>query len=86
VEREAAAGPAAASISPAPRAPSGDGPLLHHIGLYAYRRAALERSSRCRRRRSERREKLEQLRALTAGMRIDIAHRRHRAARRRHPG
>ena len=54
-------------------APHGDGPLYHHIGLYAYRRAALERFVRLPVSMLERREKLEQLRALEAGMRIDVA-------------
>lgn len=54
-------------------APSGDGPLYHHIGLYAYRRAALERFVGLAPSPLERREKLEQLRALEAGMRIDVA-------------
>jgi 3-deoxy-manno-octulosonate cytidylyltransferase (CMP-KDO synthetase) len=54
-------------------APYGDGPLYHHIGLYAYRRAALERFVRLPPSALERREKLEQLRALEAGMRIDVA-------------
>lgn len=54
-------------------APSGDGPLYHHIGLYAYRRAALERFVGLPPGILEQREKLEQLRALEAGMRIDIA-------------
>ncbi len=53
-------------------APFGDGPLYHHIGLYAYRRAALERFVRLLPSALERREKLEQLRALEAGMRIDV--------------
>jgi len=52
--------------------PSGDGPLYHHIGLYAYRRAALERFVTLPPGILEQREKLEQLRALEAGMRIDI--------------
>lgn len=52
-------------------APSGDGPLYHHIGLYAYRRAALARFVSLRPSPLEQREKLEQLRALEAGMRID---------------
>ena len=55
------------------RAPWGDGPLLHHIGLYAYRRAALARFVALPPSPLERRERLEQLRALEAGMRIDIA-------------
>jgi 3-deoxy-manno-octulosonate cytidylyltransferase (CMP-KDO synthetase) len=54
-------------------APYGEGPLYHHIGLYAYRRAALERFVRLPPSPLERREKLEQLRALEAGMRIDVA-------------
>ena len=54
-------------------APWGEGPLLHHIGLYAYRRAALARFVALPPSTLERREKLEQLRALEAGMRIDIA-------------
>ncbi|HYA07000.1 MAG TPA: 3-deoxy-manno-octulosonate cytidylyltransferase [Xanthobacteraceae bacterium] len=53
-------------------APAGDGPLYHHIGLYAYRRAALERFVALPPSPLERREKLEQLRALEAGMRIDV--------------
>jgi 3-deoxy-manno-octulosonate cytidylyltransferase (CMP-KDO synthetase) len=54
-------------------APSGDGPLYHHIGLYAYRRAALARFVKLPPSVLERRERLEQLRALEAGMRIDVA-------------
>lgn len=54
-------------------APSGEGPLYHHIGLYAYRRAALERFVALPPSPLERRERLEQLRALEAGMRIDVA-------------
>ena len=54
-------------------APYGEGPLYHHIGLYAYRRAALERYVALPPSPLERREKLEQLRALEAGMRIDVA-------------
>ena len=53
-------------------APAGDGPLYHHIGLYAFRRAALERFVTLPPSPLERREKLEQLRALEAGMRIDV--------------
>jgi 3-deoxy-manno-octulosonate cytidylyltransferase (CMP-KDO synthetase) len=52
-------------------APWGEGPLLHHIGLYAYRREALERFVGLPPSDLELREKLEQLRALEAGMRID---------------
>ena len=53
-------------------APWGAGPLLHHIGLYAYRRAALERYVALPPSPLEIRERLEQLRALEAGMRIDV--------------
>ena len=52
-------------------APWGDGPLYHHIGLYAYRRDALERFVALKPSPLEMRERLEQLRALEAGMRID---------------
>ena len=54
------------------RAPWGDGPLFHHIGLYAYRRRSLERFVALPPSALELREKLEQLRALEAGMRIDV--------------
>jgi 3-deoxy-manno-octulosonate cytidylyltransferase (CMP-KDO synthetase) len=53
-------------------APFGAGPLYHHIGLYAYRRAALERFVTLPPAPLERREKLEQLRVLENGMRIDV--------------
>jgi 3-deoxy-manno-octulosonate cytidylyltransferase (CMP-KDO synthetase) len=53
-------------------APYGDGPRYHHIGLYAYRRAALQRFVALPPSPLEQQEKLEQLRALEAGMRIDI--------------
>jgi 3-deoxy-manno-octulosonate cytidylyltransferase (CMP-KDO synthetase) len=53
-------------------APWGDGPRYHHIGLYAYRRAALERFVALPPSMLEQQEKLEQLRALEAGMRIDV--------------
>lgn len=53
-------------------APSGEGPLYHHIGLYAYRREALARFVSLPVSPLEKRERLEQLRALEAGMRIDI--------------
>ncbi len=54
-------------------APHGEGPLYHHIGLYAWRRAALDRFVALPPGVLERRERLEQLRALEAGMRIDVA-------------
>jgi len=50
---------------------TGRGPHYHHIGLYAYRRPALERFVKLPPSANEQREKLEQLRALDAGMRID---------------
>lgn len=53
--------------------PHGDGPLFHHIGVYAFRRAALDRFVRLQPSPLERRERLEQLRALENGMRIDVA-------------
>jgi 3-deoxy-manno-octulosonate cytidylyltransferase (CMP-KDO synthetase) len=52
-------------------APTGDGPLYHHIGIYAYRREALDRFVSLPPATLERRERLEQLRALENGMRID---------------
>jgi 3-deoxy-manno-octulosonate cytidylyltransferase (CMP-KDO synthetase) len=52
-------------------APWGDGPRYHHVGLYAYRRRALQRFVALPQSPLERQEKLEQLRALEAGMRID---------------
>jgi 3-deoxy-manno-octulosonate cytidylyltransferase (CMP-KDO synthetase) len=54
-------------------APAGEGPLYHHIGIYAYRRAALERFVSLRPSPLELRERLEQLRALENGMRIDVS-------------
>lgn len=54
-------------------APWGEGPLFHHIGLYAYRRAALERFVTLPPAQLEQREKLEQLRALANGMTIALA-------------
>lgn len=53
-------------------APSGEGPLYHHIGLYAYRRSALDRFVSLPPSPLEKRERLEQLRAVEDGMRIDI--------------
>jgi 3-deoxy-manno-octulosonate cytidylyltransferase (CMP-KDO synthetase) len=55
------------------RAPSGEGPLFHHIGLYAFRREALQRFVALPPSPLELREKLEQLRALEAGMSIAVA-------------
>ena len=54
-------------------APSGEGPLWHHIGLYAYRREALARFVALPPSPLERRERLEQLRVLEDGMRIEVA-------------
>lgn len=54
-------------------APHGPGPLYHHIGIYAYRRQALDRFVALPPSPLEKRERLEQLRALEAGMRIDVA-------------
>ncbi|RDV04453.1 3-deoxy-manno-octulosonate cytidylyltransferase [Undibacter mobilis] len=51
----------------------GPGPHYHHIGLYAYKRAALERFVKLPPSANEQRERLEQLRAMDAGMRIDVA-------------
>ncbi len=55
------------------QAPWGDGPHYHHIGIYAYRRASLQKFVGLPPSPLELREKLEQLRALEAGMRIDAA-------------
>jgi 3-deoxy-manno-octulosonate cytidylyltransferase (CMP-KDO synthetase) len=55
------------------RTPSGEGPLYHHIGIYAFRRAALARFVGLPPSVLEVREKLEQLRALEAGMTIGVA-------------
>lgn len=52
-------------------APYGEGPLFHHVGIYAYRRKSLERFVSMPPSVLETRERLEQLRALEAGMRID---------------
>ena len=54
-------------------APWGEGPLYHHFGMYAYRRPALERFVSLAPSPLEKREKLEQLRALEDGMRIDVS-------------
>ena len=54
-------------------APSGEGPLLHHIGLYAYKRLALYKFVAAAPSVLEKREGLEQLRALAIGQRIEIA-------------
>ena len=51
--------------------PFGDGPVYHHVGIYAYRRAAITRFCALPPSPLELRERLEQLRALEAGMRID---------------
>jgi 3-deoxy-manno-octulosonate cytidylyltransferase (CMP-KDO synthetase) len=57
--------------------PWGDGPRWHHIGIYAFRRPALDRFVALPPSLLERREKLEQLRALEAGMRIACARMAH---------
>ena len=57
----------------APPAPSGPGPLYHHIGLYAYRRRRSKASSQRRNPSLEKRERLEQLRALASGMHVQVA-------------
>ena len=54
-------------------APNGNGPMYHHIGLYTYKRHALERFVKLPISPLEQQEKLEQLRALENGMRIDVA-------------
>ena len=54
--------------------PSGEGPYYHHIGIYAYRRSALERFVTLPPSELEKRERLEQLRALEAGMKIAAAY------------
>ena len=54
-------------------APSGDGPVYHHIGIYAFRREALDRFATLPPSPLERRERLEQLRALEAGLSIGVA-------------
>jgi 3-deoxy-manno-octulosonate cytidylyltransferase (CMP-KDO synthetase) len=54
-------------------APSGEGPLFHHVGIYAFRREALSRFVKLPPSPLETREKLEQLRALEAGMTIAVA-------------
>jgi 3-deoxy-manno-octulosonate cytidylyltransferase (CMP-KDO synthetase) len=48
----------------------GEGPVFKHVGVYGYRRAALERFNASPPSPLERREKLEQLRALEMGMTI----------------
>ena len=54
-------------------APHGSGPLYHHIGIYGYKRESLEKFITLPPSTLEKREKLEQLRAIEAGMRIDVA-------------
>lgn len=55
------------------RAPWGEGPIYKHVGVYAFRRSALERFVALPPSPLEKRERLEQLRALEAGVRIDVA-------------
>ena len=66
------AAPARALYFTRATAPHGEGPLYHHLGIYAYRRSALERFVSLRPSTLEKREQLEQLRALEDGMRIDV--------------
>lgn len=71
-------GEGAARVAPAlyfsrAAVPWGEGPHWHHIGIYAFRRAALDRFVTLPASPLERRERLEQLRALEAGMRIGVA-------------
>jgi 3-deoxy-manno-octulosonate cytidylyltransferase (CMP-KDO synthetase) len=73
VEREPGAPRGRALYFTRASAPTGEGPLLHHIGLYAYRRDALTRFVAQPPAALERAERLEQLRALAMGMRIDVA-------------
>lgn len=54
-------------------APHGEGPVYHHIGIYAYRRASLERFVELKPSYLELRERLEQLRAIEDGMRFDVS-------------
>lgn len=67
------AGPLRALYFTRATAPYGEGPLYHHIGIYAFRRPVLARFVSLPHSELERREKLEQLRALEAGMHIDVA-------------
>jgi 3-deoxy-manno-octulosonate cytidylyltransferase (CMP-KDO synthetase) len=53
--------------------PTGEGPLYHHIGIYGYQRAALEKFVSLPPSPLEKRERLEQLRVLEAGMSISAA-------------
>ncbi len=53
--------------------PTGDAPMYHHIGIYAYKRSALEQFVKLPPSVLELSEKLEQLRALEVGMRMDVA-------------
>jgi len=55
------------------RAPSGEGPLFHHVGIYVFTRTALDRFVETQPSALEKRERLEQLRALEAGMTIAVA-------------
>jgi 3-deoxy-manno-octulosonate cytidylyltransferase (CMP-KDO synthetase) len=73
VEGHAVASGRLRAVSFTRAAGTGPGPHYHHIGLYAYRRAALERFVKLPLSANEQRERLEQLRALDAGMRIDVA-------------
>ena len=71
--QDAAAGQGRALYFSRATAPWGEGPLYHHIGIYAYKRSALQRFVSLPPSPLEQREKLEQLRALEAGMAIAVA-------------
>ena len=55
------------------RAPAGEGPLYHHVGIYGFTRTALAHFVGLPPSPLEKRERLEQLRALEAGMHIEVA-------------
>jgi 3-deoxy-manno-octulosonate cytidylyltransferase (CMP-KDO synthetase) len=65
--------PVTRAVSFTRNAPKDNETAYHHIGIYAYRRAALERFVSLPPSPLELRDKLEQLRAIEAGMRIDVA-------------
>jgi 3-deoxy-manno-octulosonate cytidylyltransferase (CMP-KDO synthetase) len=73
IELEPGAGAGRALYFTRATAPSGDGDLYHHIGIYVYRRAALTAFVNHAQGVLEQRERLEQLRALAMGLRIEVA-------------